>query len=87
MLILWVAVFVISLAALVSGAGLLLKNAEKIGIYLRFPPFVIGTLIVGIGTSLPEFAGALAAVFQGATEIVVANAVGSNITNILLIML
>lgn len=86
MLVFWIAVFVISLATLVSGAGLLLKNAEKIGIYLRFPPFVIGTLIVGIGTSLPEFAGALAAVFQGATEIVVANAVGSNITNILLII-
>lgn len=86
MLVPWIAVFVVSIAALVGGAGLFIRNAEKIGIYLRFPPFVIGALIVGVGTSLPEFAGSLVAAIQGVTEIVTANAVGSNITNILLIV-
>jgi len=58
------------------------------------PPFIsitpsaarIGVLIVGLGTSLPELASSLAAVAAGTTEIVIANAVGSNITNILLIV-
>jgi cation:H+ antiporter len=48
--------------------------------------FAIGVLIVGLGTSLPELASSLAAVLAGSTEIVIANAVGSNITNILLIV-
>ncbi len=43
-------------------------------------------MIIGFGTSLPEFASSIAAAIQGSTEIVVANAVGSNITNILLIV-
>jgi len=48
--------------------------------------FTIGVLIIGFGTSFPEFASSVAAALQGSTEIVVANAVGSNITNILLII-
>ena len=48
--------------------------------------FVIGVLIVGMGTSLPELASSLAGAWSGETEIVLANAVGSNITNILLIV-
>ena len=48
--------------------------------------FAVGVLIVGVGTSLPELASSIAAVLSDATEIVVANAVGSNITNILLIV-
>jgi len=48
--------------------------------------FAIGVLIVGLGTSVPELASSLAAVMAGTTEIVIANVVGSNITNILLIV-
>lgn len=48
--------------------------------------FGIGVLIVGVGTSLPELATSIAAALEGATEIVIANVVGSNITNILLII-
>jgi len=49
-------------------------------------PFVIGVLIVGMGTSLPELASSLAAVYNNETTMVTANVVGSNITNILLIV-
>ncbi|RLA44277.1 MAG: hypothetical protein DRR42_20665, partial [Gammaproteobacteria bacterium] len=57
-----------------------------VGAALGMSQFVIGVLIVGFGTSLPEFASSVAAALEGSTEIVVANAVGSNITNILLIV-
>jgi cation:H+ antiporter len=43
-------------------------------------------LIVGMGTSLPELASSLAAVYNNETTMVTANVVGSNITNILLIV-
>jgi cation:H+ antiporter len=49
-------------------------------------PFIVGVTIVAVGTSFPELLTSLFAVFRGATEIVTANAVGSNIANILLIV-
>jgi len=82
----WVVIFVLALVALVEGAKWFLEAAEKIGLSFGLSPFVIGVLIVGIGTSLPELASALAASLKGATEIVVANAAGSNIANILLVV-
>ena len=78
-------VFVVALVALVKGSDVFVDSAKRIGSVLGLPTFVIGVLIVGVGTSLPELAAGLAAIFSGATEIVAANAVGSNITNILLI--
>ena len=62
------------------------EGAKRIGAHFGMTSFAIGVLIVGLGTSLPELASSLAAVLAGSTEIVIANAVGSNITNILLIV-
>lgn len=86
MLIVWILVFVVSLAVLVKGADWLLQSAEKIGLAIGLSPFIIGVVIVGLGTSLPEVISSLVAALQGVTEIVTANAVGSNIANILLIV-
>lgn len=77
---------VASLYVLVRGADLFVEGAKKIGASFGMSSFAIGVLIVGLGTSLPELASSLAAVMAGTTEIVIANAVGSNITNILLIV-
>lgn len=82
----WGLLLVMSLVVLVKGADSFIEAAEKIGKALKFSPFVIGVLLVGIGTSLPEFASSVAALFTGNVEIITANAVGSNITNILLIV-
>ena len=75
-----------SLFVLVRGADLFVAGAKNIGASFGMSSFAIGVLIVGLGTSLPELASSLAAVMAGTTEIVIANAVGSNITNILLIV-
>lgn len=82
----WFAVLGVALYALTKGADLFIDNAKKLGLMLGLSPFVVGVLIVGVGTSFPELATGIAAVFRGASEIVVANAIGSNITNILLIV-
>lgn len=86
MLLFWVVVFVLALAALVKGADWLLQSAEKIGLAMGLSSFVVGVVIVGLGTSFPELISSIAAVMKDATEIVTANAVGSNIANILLIV-
>jgi len=82
----WIIYLVIALFALVKGSGLFVTGAKQVGSALGMSKFTIGVLIVGFGTSLPEFASSVAAALAGSTEIVVANAVGSNITNILLIV-
>ncbi|OGY80006.1 MAG: hypothetical protein A3B74_05110 [Candidatus Kerfeldbacteria bacterium RIFCSPHIGHO2_02_FULL_42_14] len=85
MLIFWIIVFLFSLAAIVKGADWLLTSSEKIGLALGLTPFIVGVTIVGAGTSLPELASSLIAVFEGALDVPVANAVGSNLFNILII--
>ena len=86
MFIIWIIIFIASLALLVKSADWLVENAEKIGLALKISPFIIGVTIVSIGTSFPELASSIAAVLKGASEIVTANVVGSNIANILLIV-
>lgn len=85
-LFVWIIIFAAALGALVKGADWLLTSAERIGLALGLSPFVIGVVIVGIGTSFPELASSFAAIWKDANEIVVANAVGSNVANILLIV-
>lgn len=85
--ILWlVIIFVASLALLVFASGKFIEASEKLGLALGLPPFVIGVTVVALGTSLPEMVSSIIAVQQGESEIVVGNIVGSNITNILLII-
>ena len=86
MIIIWIAVFAAALALLIFASDWFISAAEKIGLYFKIPSFVIGVIIVGIGTSLPELASSVASVLKGNSEIVVGNAIGSNITNIFLVM-
>ena len=82
-------VFVLSLAMLVKSADFFVDFSERIGLKIGIPSFVVGVVVVGIGTSLPEFATSLAAIFSSTpgndlTDIVSANVIGSNVANILL---
>ena len=83
---LWIVYLTIALFALVKGAGMFVTGAKQVGAAFGMSKFAIGVLIVGFGTSLPEFASSVAAALDGSTEIVIANVVGSNITNILLVV-
>ena len=82
----WIIVFIIALSFLVKGADWFLDGAQKIGESIGLSAFVIGVVIVGFGTSLPELVSSLFGVWQGVPELVVANVVGSNLANILLIV-
>ncbi|PIR46556.1 MAG: conjugal transfer protein TraR [Candidatus Vogelbacteria bacterium CG10_big_fil_rev_8_21_14_0_10_45_14] len=86
MLLIWTVVFVLSLIILVKGADFLITSSEKIGLAMGLSPFIVGVTIVGLGTSFPELISSLIAALKGVTEIVAANAVGSNIANILLVV-
>ena len=71
---------------LVKSSDYFVESAEKIGKYIGLPNFVLGAILVGIGTSLPELSSSLVAAINKHTEIIVGNVIGSNITNILLVL-
>lgn len=78
--------FVVSLIVLVRSSDWFVNSAEAIGLSLGIPPFIIGVTIVAFGTSLPELATSIAAVLDNNSEIVIGNVIGSNITNIALVL-
>lgn len=86
MLPFWTLALVISLAVLVKAAGVFTDVAEDIGLRLGVPEFVVGVTIVTVGTTLPEMVSSVVAAARGASEIAIANVVGSNVTNILLVL-
>ncbi len=79
-------IFVVGLAALVVASDFFTDAAEKLGLAIGLPPFIVGVTIVSMGTSLPELLSSLFGIFQGASEVVASNVVGSNIANICLVV-
>jgi len=77
---------ILSLAVLYFGAEFALSGAEKVGKYFGLSPLVIGLVIVGFGTSLPEFFVSQISCWTGHPELALGNIVGSNIANLFLIM-
>jgi cation:H+ antiporter len=82
----WLLVFVVSLTLLVKASDYFVEGAEAVGLSYGMPHFVIGVVIVGFGTSLPELVSSIFAVLHGTSEIVIGNVLGSNITNIFLVL-
>lgn len=83
----------LSVMAIIIGFGLLVWGAERfvhgaaaIAKNLGVSPLIIGLTIVGIGTSAPEILISIVAASQGNPALAVGNALGSNITNIALVL-
>ena len=85
-LLLWLLLFIGCLAVLILASHFFVGSAEIIGTALGMPRFVVGVVIVGIGTSLPELVSSLFALFSYKSEIVIGNVLGSNIANIFLVL-
>lgn len=83
---LYIVMFLVSLVVLLKSSDFFIDSAEKIGLSLGISPFIIGVTIVAFGTSLPELATSVASVLAHDSEIVIGNVVGSNITNIALVL-
>ena len=81
-----IALLIVGLFLLVYGADRLVYGAAVISRSLGVPPLIIGMTIVGIGTSLPELIVSTTAALNGQIDMAVGNVLGSNITNILLIL-
>lgn len=76
-------VLIISLSAIVFGANSLVEGSVSIAKRFRVSDFVVGAVIVGVGTSMPELAVSVIGASEGNSAVAIGNVVGSNIFNIL----
>lgn len=79
-------ILILSLAGIVLGADFLVKGAVVVARKCRVSSFVIGAVIVGIGTSLPELVVSTVGAIGGNSEVAIGNVVGSNIFNVFAIL-
>ncbi len=85
----YIALLALGFFLLIRGADWFVDGASGIAKKLHVSELIIGLTIVAIGTSLPEFSVSLTDALGTGSEsgqISIANAVGSNLTNILLIL-
>lgn len=74
------------LILLMGGGDMLVRGAVRLAERMRVSPAMVGTVIVGFGTSVPELAAAVDAALSGAAPIAWGNVAGSNIANSLFIL-
>ncbi|MBD2783897.1 calcium/sodium antiporter [Xenorhabdus sp. DI] len=80
-----IVLLITGLILLVYGSDRLVYGAAVFARTMKIPPFIVGLVIMGIGTSLPELMVSVTAILDGQPDMAVGNAIGSNITNLLLI--
>jgi len=76
----------LAIVALGVGARMLVAGASGAALALGVSERVVGLTVVAFGTSLPEFVATLSAAVKRQHAMAMANIVGSNIFNILLIL-
>ena len=76
----------LGLGGLIWGGDLFVDSASAIASALGVPKSTIAITLVAGGTSLPELASSLVAIFKGRASLALGNVLGSNIANILLIL-
>lgn len=82
----YILLLLIGILFLYGGGELLIRGAVSAAQRLGVSPLFSGLVIVGFGTSSPELIVSLQAALQGSSDIATGNIIGSNISNILLIL-
>lgn len=77
---------IIGIAVVVVSAEFIILSATNTADLLEIPSILIGAKIIAIGTSMPELALGLTAVRRGRIQLAVGDAIGSNLTNITLVL-
>ena len=78
--------FFAGIILLIKGAGWLIAGASDMGKKWGLSSFMVGMTIVAFGTSLPELIISIMSILKGSEGIVLGNIIGSNISNLLLIL-
>ena len=79
-------ILIIGFVVLIKGADIFVDGASSLAGNFNVPKMLVGLTIVAFGTSAPEFAVSVKAMFSHSGDMVLGNVIGSNIMNILLIL-
>jgi cation:H+ antiporter len=81
-----IVLIIVGFLLLMWSADLLVDNASEVASRLGISTFVVGIIIIGFGTSAPEMFVSAVAALQDKGNLALGNALGSNITNIGLVL-
>ena len=79
-------ILIIGFALLIKGADVFVEGASSVAKRFNVPPMLIGLTIVAMGTSAPEAAVSISSSLAGQNDMSIANVVGSNFFNILIVL-
>lgn len=85
-MLLYSGLFLVGLLVLYFGAEGLVQGASSVALQYGIRPVVVGLTVVALGTSMPEFLVNLFAVLDGESPLALGNIIGSNISNVALIL-
>lgn len=81
-----VVMLVIGIALLTGGGQLFVTGSARVAQAFGISPIVVGVIVIGFGTSAPEMVASVLAAVQGRSGVAFGNLVGSNISNIGLVL-
>lgn len=79
-------ILIIGFILLIKGADIFVEGSSSIAKKFNVPPMIIGLTIVAMGTSAPEAAVSISSSLAGQNDMSIANVVGSNFFNILVVL-
>ena len=74
------------LIILIAGGELLVRGASAVALKFNISPFIVGMTVVAFGTSAPELLVSLSSALDNHPDIAIGNVIGSNISNIALVL-
>ena len=81
-----IALLIIGLVGVIVSARSVVSSGVNLALTLGAPPILLGAKIIAIGTSLPEFTTGLSAVRRGHVHLAIGDIIGSNLTNLTLVL-
>ena len=81
-----IVILLIGLATLILGGDVLVRGASRMALRFNVSTLVVGLTIVAFSTSAPELLVSLSAALKGVPDFALGNVVGSNISNLALVL-
>jgi cation:H+ antiporter len=81
-----VALLTLGLVGIIVSARLVVSSGVEIAVILGAPAILLGAKVIALGTSLPEFTTDFEAVRRGRVHLAIGGIIGSNLTNLTLVL-
>ncbi len=79
-------ILLVGLATLILGGEVLVRSASRMALRFQVSTLVVGLTIVAFSTSAPELLVSIKAAYKGVPDFALGNVVGSNISNLALVL-